>query len=153
MNKVILIGRLTKNPEIRYSQSSEPLAISRYTIAINRKYKKDSEQEADFINCVVFGKAAEFSEKFFKKGMMIAVTGRLQVNSWEDQNNQKRWSTDVIVEEQEFTESKASFESRNNSQFENTESKKPSFEQNKKTSKPEGFQAIEEVLDDEDLPF
>lgn len=112
MNKVILMGRLTQNPEVRYSQAAEPLAIARYTLAVNRRFKRQGEPDADFINCVSFGKLAEFAEKYYKKGQMVSIVGRLQVRSWEDQNGQKRWSTDVVVEEQYFAESKTAFESR-----------------------------------------
>ena len=106
MNKVILMGRLVRDPEVRYSQGNEPLAIARYTLAVNRRFKKQGEQEADFINCLAFGKAGEFAEKYFKKGQQVSVVGRIQVRSWEDQGGQKRWSTDVVIEEQYFAESK-----------------------------------------------
>ena len=104
MNKVILMGRLVKEPEVRYSQGTEPLAIARYTLAVNRRFKRQGEPEADFIPCVAFGKAGEFAEKYFKKGQMVSVVGRLQVRSWDDNESKKRWSTDVIVEEQYFAE-------------------------------------------------
>ncbi len=112
MNKVILMGRLVKDPEVRYSQSGEPIAVARYTLAVNRRFRKEGEQEADFINCVAFRKNGEFAERFLKKGMQILITGSLQVRSWDDQQGQRHWSTEVVVEEQQFTESKASFESR-----------------------------------------
>lgn len=150
MNKVILMGRLTKDPEIRYSQSSnDPLAIARYTVAVNRRFKREGEQDADFIQCVVFGKPAEFAERYFKKGMMVCVSGRIQVSSWDDQSGQKRWSTEVVVDEQEFAESKASFQSRNNNDSFSSEPRTPA----KSSSEPEGFSAISETIDDEDLPF
>lgn len=110
MNKVILMGRLTADPEVRYSQSAEPLAVTRFSIAVDRRFKRDGEPTADFVNCVSFGKTGEFTGKYFKKGMMISVVGRLQVRNWEDNNGQKRVSTDVVVEEQYFAESKAAFE-------------------------------------------
>ena len=106
MNKVILMGRLAREPEVRYSQGTEPLAIARYTLAVNRRFKRQGEPEADFINCVAFGKTGEFAEKYFKKGQMVSVVGRLQVRSWDDNEGKKRWSTDVIVEEQYFAEGK-----------------------------------------------
>ena len=135
MNKVILMGRLVRDPEVRYTQSGEPVAVARYTLAVNRRFKGQGEQDADFINCVAFGKNAEFSEKYLKKGQLISIVGRLQVRSWDDQNGQKRWSTDVVVEEQYFAESKSSFEGRS-------------------TSQPaEGFYPIDESVEDEDLPF
>lgn len=111
MNKVILMGRLTKDPEVRYAQGSEPLAVARYTLAVNRRFKRQGEQDADFIGCVAFGKAGEFAEKYFKKGQMVGVVGRLQVRSWDDNEGKRHWTTEVVVEEQHFAESRASFES------------------------------------------
>ena len=146
MNKVILIGRLTKDPEVRYSQASEPLAICRYTLAVNRRFKRDGDANADFINCVVFGKQGEFAEKYFKKGMQISVVGRIQVNSYDDKEGQRKWSTDIVVEEQEFTESKSSFENR-----EKSFSSGYNIKSNSDNS--EGFSTIAESIDDEDLPF
>lgn len=108
MNKVILIGRLTRDPEVRYSQGEKPTAIARYSLAVDRRFKKDGEQSADFINCVAFGKAGEFAEKYFKKGTKIAVEGRIQTGSYENKDKQKVFTTDVIIENQEFAESKAS---------------------------------------------
>ena len=99
MNKVILMGRLTREPEVRYSNGAEPLAVARYTLAVNRRFKRKDEPEADFIPCVAFGKSGEFAEKYFRKGQLVAVTGRLQVRSWEDNEGKKRWTTEVIVEE------------------------------------------------------
>ena len=106
MNKVILMGRLVRDPEVRYSQGAEPLAVARYTLAVNRRFKRQGEQDADFIGCVAFGKAGEFAEKYFKKGQMVSIIGRLQVRSWDDNEGKKRWSTDVVVEEQYFAEAK-----------------------------------------------
>lgn len=111
MNKVILMGRLTKDPEVRYSQGNEPVAVARYTLAVNRRFKQQGEQDADFIGCVAFGKAGEFAEKYFKKGQLVSIVGRLQVRSWDDNEGKKRYATDVVVEEQYFAESKASAES------------------------------------------
>ena len=82
MNKVILMGRLVKEPDVRYSKGPEPLAVARYTLAVNRRFKRQGEPEADFINCVAFGKLGEFAERYFTKGQMISITGRLQVRSW-----------------------------------------------------------------------
>jgi len=150
MNKAIIMGRLTKDPEIRYSQSNEPLCIARYTIAVNRRFKRDGEPDADFIPCVAFGKAGEFAERYLKKGMMVCVSGRIQVRSWEDNQGQKRWSTEVVLEEQDFAESKASFQSRGGADMPVSADigaiSAPSRE-------PEGFAAISETIDDEDLPF
>jgi single-strand DNA-binding protein len=105
MNKVILSGRLTRDVETRYSGE---MAIARYTLAVYRRFKKDGEQSADFINCVAFGKAGEFAEKYFRKGMKVAITGRIQTGSYTNKDGQKVYTTDVIIEEQEFAESKAS---------------------------------------------
>lgn len=110
MNKVQLVGRLTKEPEIRYSQSAEPVAITRFSVAVSRKFKKDGEPDADFINCISFGKTAEFIGKYFNKGRMIGVVGCIRTNSWTDNNGQKRKSTEVQVEEAEFLEKKESLD-------------------------------------------
>lgn len=108
MNKVILMGRLTKDPEVRYSQGENPMAIARYSIAVDRRGGRNNTdgQTADFINCVAFGKAAEFTEKYLRKGTKIAVTGRIQTGSYTNKDGVKVYTTDVVVEEQEFAESK-----------------------------------------------
>lgn len=106
MNKVILIGRLTRNPEIRCSQGEETLIIAKYTLAVTKKFKK-KDDEVDFINCVAFGKLAEIAEKYLSKGKMICVVGRLQTRSW-DENGQKHWITEIIVDEYYFVEPKVS---------------------------------------------
>lgn len=139
MNKVILMGRLARNPEVRYSQGSEPLAIARYTLAVNRRMKKNGETEADFINCVAFGKSGEFAEKYFKKGQMVSIIGRLQVRSWEDNEGKKRWTTEVIVEEQYFAEGKKN----SNAAAPKEGGQAPA----------DGFYPIDETIEDEDLPF
>ena len=147
MNKVVLLGRLAQDPEIRYTQSNEPLCIARYSVAVNRKFKREGEPDADFIPCVAFGRAGEFAEKYFKKGMMVCVSGRIQVRSWEDQQGQKRWSTEIVLEEQDFAESKASFQARGGSDAP-VDTSQPQTQ-----GEPEGFAAISETIDDEDLPF
>ena len=106
MNKVILMGRPTADPEIWYGTGENSLAIGRYTLAVNRRFIKDGEQEADFIRCVAFGKAAEFVEKWIKKGTKIVVTGRIQTGSYTNQEGAKIYTTEVVIEEQEFAESK-----------------------------------------------
>lgn len=106
MNKVILMGRPTADPEIRYGTGENPLVIGRYTLAVNRRFVKDGEQEADFIRCVAFAKAAEFAEKWIKKGTKIVVTGRIQTGSYTNQEGVKIYTTEVVVEDQEFAESK-----------------------------------------------
>ena len=107
MNKVILIGRLTRDPEIRYSQSGDgQMAVARYTLAVDRRFNRNDNQAADFISCVAFGKSAEFAEKYLKQGTKIAITGRIQTGSYTNKDGNKVYTTDVVVEEQEFTESK-----------------------------------------------
>ncbi|MBQ5676187.1 MAG: single-stranded DNA-binding protein [Lachnospiraceae bacterium] len=112
MNKVILMGRLTRDPEVRYSQGETPLAIARYSLAVDRRGNRNSQdgQTADFINCVAFGRAGEFAEKYFRKGTKILITGRIQTGSYTNKDGVKVYTTDVVVEEQEFAESKASSE-------------------------------------------
>lgn len=110
MNKVIMTGRLVADPEVRYSQGAESTAVARYRLAVDRRFKRDGEQSADFIPCVAFGKAGEFAEKYFKKGMKIGVVGRIQTGSYTNKDGQKVYTTDVIVEEQEFCESKGNNE-------------------------------------------
>lgn len=131
MNKVILMGRLTRDPEIRTGETP----VARYTLAVDRRVKKDAEQTADFIDCVVFGKDAEFAENYLKKGTKIAVTGRIQTGSYTKQDGTKVYTTDVVIYEQEFAESKAA----GNSQ--------PSEAANG------GFMAVPDDLNGEGLPF
>lgn len=108
MNKVMLFGRLTRDPDVRYSQGEQKMAIARYTLAVNRRFHKDSEQSADFIGCVAFGKQAEFAEKYLCQGMQIAICGRIQTGSYTNKDGQKVYTTDVVIEEQYFAESKSS---------------------------------------------
>ena len=106
MNKVILMGRLTKDPDVRYTQGQKPVCIARYTLAVDRRYKRENEPTADFIPCVCFGKGGEFVEKYLKKGTKIVIAGRIQTGSYNDRSGQKVYYTEVVVEEQEFAESK-----------------------------------------------
>ncbi len=106
MNKVILMGRLTRDPEVRYSQGASQTAICRYSLAVDRRFKREGEPDADFFNCTVFGKGAEFAEKYFRQGTKILVTGRIQQDNYTNREGQKVYSVQVIVEEQEFAESK-----------------------------------------------
>ena len=109
MNKVVLMGRLTRDPEVRYSQGENALAIARYTLAVDRRFNRNNDdQSADFIGCVAFGRAGEFAEKYFRKGTKIAVTGRIQTGSYTNKDGVRVYTTDVVVEEQEFAESKNS---------------------------------------------
>lgn len=139
MNKVILMGRLTRDPEVRYSQGAEPKAIARYSLAVNRRFKRQGEQDADFIPCVAFGKQGEFAEKYLSKGRLIAVSGRLQVRNWDDNNGNKRTTIEVVVEEQYFAESKKS-NAENGRKREND-------------GIVEGFYPIDDSVEDDDLPF
>lgn len=135
MNKVIMMGRLTKDPEVRYSGE---MAIARYSLAVDRKFKREGEPTADFINCVTFGKNGEFAEKYLRKGMKIAVTGRIQTGSYKDKDGKTVYTTDIVVEEHEFAESKGTA---------TNESEVPTF-------KPDanGFMSIPDGIEEE-LPF
>ena len=108
MNKVILMGRLTKDPEVRYSQGETPMAVARYTLAVDRRQVRNNnnEQTADFINCVAFGRAGEFAERYLRKGTKIAITGRIQTGSYTNKDGVRVYTTDIVVEDQEFAESK-----------------------------------------------
>lgn len=108
MNKVILMGRLTKDPDVRNTGDDSSKAVAKYTLAVDRRFKRDGEDNADFINCTVFGKGAEFAEKYLSKGIKLVVTGRIQTGSYTNKEGQRVYTTDVIVEEQEFAESKNS---------------------------------------------
>lgn len=142
MNKVIIMGRLTRDPEIRYSQGENSLAIGRFTLAVDRRFKRDGDQQtADFISCLSFGKVAEFEEKYFKQGTKVIITGRIQTGNYTNKDGQKVYTTEVVVEEQEFAEGKKDGES--SSQGGSRPS--PSDANN-------GFMNIPEGLDEE-LPF
>lgn len=156
MNKVILMGRLTRSPEVRYSQGAEPVAVARYTLAVNRRFKRKDEPEADFIPCVAFGESGEFAEKYFRKGQLVSIVGRLQVRSWEDNEGKKRWTTEVIVEEQYFAESKKN----SNAAAPKEGGQAPAdgfYPSEPQAAAPEGWFAVQtsgdESVEDEDLPF
>ncbi|MCI9417386.1 MAG: single-stranded DNA-binding protein [Eubacterium sp.] len=145
MNKVILMGRLTRDPEIRYSQGEQSTAVARYTLAVDRRFRRDGDQQtADFIGCVAFGRQGEFAEKYLRKGIKIAVVGRIQTGSYTNRDGQKVYTTDVVVEEQEFAESKASGES--NGGFVPADRPSPSV------AAGDGFMNIPDGIDEE-LPF
>ena len=148
MNKVILMGRLTRDPEVRYSQGANSLAIARYTLAVDRRFRREGEATADFINCVAFGKQAEFSERYLRQGVKIAVTGRIQTGSYTNRDGQKVYTTDVVVEEQEFAESKGSADvNRGNGGFQAAApAPTPAFDAG------DGFMNIPDGIDEE-LPF
>ena len=142
MNKVILIGRLTKDPDIRYTQGQNSMCIARYSLAVDRRGK---EKGADFINCVAFGKGGEFAEKYLKKGTKIAITGRLQTGSYKNRDGQTVYTTDVVIEEQEFCESKGG------SQQNAPATAQPTAPEPQQ-SEIDGFMSIPEGIDEE-LPF
>lgn len=127
MNKVILMGRLTADPEISYTKGNEQTAVARYQLAVKRKFSREGEANADFIRCVVFGKNAEFTEKYLRKGLKIIIVGRIQTGSYTNQEGQKIYTTDIVVEEQEFAESKAVNEERAASAASQTATEKDGF--------------------------
>lgn len=149
MNKAILMGRLTRDPEIRYSQGADgSTAIARYTVAVDRRRKTNgdgTEQTADFIGCVAFGRSAEFAEKYLHQGTKVIVTGRIQTGSYTNKDGQKVYTTEVIVEEQEFAESKASASS-------NEATYAPSRPE-PSAAAGDGFMNIPDGVEDEGLPF
>ena len=136
MNKAILVGRLTRDPEVRYSQDENATAVARYTVAVDRRFKRDGEPTADFIRCLVFGRAAEFAEQYFRQGMRVSISGRIQTGSYTNKDGVKVYTTEVIVEEQEFAESRTEQE-RNKAQG---------------ADEGDGFMNIQDDIDNE-LPF
>ena len=140
MNRVILMGRLTRDPDIRYTSGENSMAVARYTLAIDRAIKKQGEQSADFINCVAFSKAAEFAEKYFRQGMRVLVSGRLQTGSYTNREGQKVYTTDVILDSQEFADSKG-------------ESAGGGSKKQEANVDADGFMNIPDGVDDEGLPF
>lgn len=160
MNKVILIGRLTRNPNVSYSQGENATCVARYTLAVDRRFRREGGQDADFISCVAFGRQGEFAEKYLKQGTKIAVTGRIQTGSYVNREGVKVYTTDVVIEEQEFAESKAA--AANNAGFQSgyqaptyKEAPKPAPAQPNPANAsgaPDGFMTIPEGIDEE-LPF
>lgn len=149
MNKVILMGRLTRDPEVRYSAGENALAIARYALAVDRRFRRE-EATADFINCVSFGKTAEFAERYFHKGIRITVCGRIQTGSYTNREGQKVYTTEVVVEEQEFAESRAA-----NQQYmaENVpQMQQPAEMPTPSAASADGFMNIPDGIDEE-LPF
>lgn len=142
MNKVVLMGRLTADPEVRYSQGEKATAIARFSLAVNRRFVKDGEQSADFINCVAFGKTGEFMEKYFRKGNRIALSGRIQTGSYTNKDGNKVYTTDIMVEEVEFCESKGSTNAGN----------QPQGRPSPSTASSDGFMSIPDGIEEE-LPF
>lgn len=143
MNRVILCGRVVREPEIRYSQTANgSMAVARYTLAVDRAFKKEGEQAADFINCIAFGKNGEFAEKYLRQGIKIAVTGRIQTGSYTNKDGNKVYTTDVVVEECEFAESK------------NANGSSPAPSPRPQASVPnDGFMSLPLGVEDEGLPF
>ena len=151
MNRVILLGRLARDPEVRYTQSAEPLAVCRFAVAVERPYsrnRQENESTADFINCVCFGKRGESINQYFRKGNRIAVQGRLQVSNYTDQQGNKRSSTDVVVEDFEFVESRNERANSSEGGF----NPAPAPQSSVAPAPSAGF-SIDSDAEDEDLPF
>ena len=146
MNLVILKGRLTRDPEVRYSQGATPMATAKYCLAIDRKFKREGEASADFINCVAFGKQGEFAEKYLRQGMQILVKGRIHTGSYINKDGKKVSTTDVVLEEHEFCESKGS--SQNNNPTPNVQAGKSPFG----PADSNGFMSVPDNIDEE-VPF
>lgn len=145
MNKVILMGRLTRDPSISYTQANsaqESTCVARYALAVDRRFNRDGERKADFISCVAFGRQAEFAEKYLRKGTKIAITGRIQTGSYTNRDGQKVYTTEVVVEEQKFAESKGS---GSGSSQQNVPQQSPDVG-------PDGFMNIPDGIEEE-LPF
>ena len=145
MNKVILMGRLTRDPDIRYSTGESATAVARYTLAVDRRFRREGDQTADFIGCVAFGRNAEFAEKYLHQGTKIVAVGRIQTGSYTNRDGQKVYTTDVVVEEQEFAESKAA-------SAEHTASFAPADRPSPSNAVNDGFMNIPDGIDEE-LPF
>lgn len=148
MNKVILMGRLTRDPELRYSQGERSMAIARYTLAIDRRGRKNqdgNEQTADFINCVAFDRAGEFAEKYFRQGMRVLITGRIQTGSYTNKDGIKVYTTEIIIEDQEFADSKSA--SSGEGGYQPVSRPAPS------SAIGDGFMNIPDGVEDEGLPF
>ena len=150
MNKVILMGRLTRDPEVRYSQGDSASAVARYTLAVDRRFRREGDQQtADFINCVAFGRSAEFAERYLRQGTKIVATGRIQTGSYTNRDGVKVYTTDVVVEDQEFAESKAASASNSgyqNNSYQAAPAPSPSVDIG------DGFMNIPDGIDEE-LPF
>ena len=149
MNKVILMGRLTRDPEVRYSQGENAMAIARYTLAVDRRFNRNNgdEQTADFIGCVAFGKTGEFVEKYFRQGSKAVVCGRIQTDSYTNKDGQKVYTTDVVVEDQEFADSKGASGDSMGGGFTPASRPAPSM------AASDGFMNIPDGVEDEGLPF
>ena len=148
MNKVILMGRITRDPEVRYAQNGDKqMAIARFSLAVDRKVKAEGQQSADFINCVAFGKIGEFVEKYLVKGTKIALTGRIQTGSYTNKDNQKVYTTDIVAEEIEFAESKKGMSEADKNARDNASMQAAGI-----TTDEDGFMNIPDGIEEE-LPF
>ena len=143
MNKVVLMGRLTRDPEVRYTQGDNSMAIARYTMAVDRRFKREGEATADFVSCVAFGKAGEFAEKYFRQGLKVIISGRIQTGSYTNKEGKKVYTTDVVIEEQDFAESKGVAKESNQGNAQAAV---------QPTEDADGFMNIPEGIDEE-LPF
>lgn len=152
MNKVILMGRLTRDPEVRYSTGENALAIARYTLAVDRRFRRDGEASADFISCVCFGRSAEFAEKYFRQGLKIVVSGRIQTGSYTNRDGQKVYTTEVVVEEQEFVESKSNSSNSQQTPQQQAPRQQPNTGNQQNRYADDGFMNIPDGIDEE-LPF
>lgn len=145
MNKVILMGRLTRDPEMRNSNGESNTAIARYTLAVDRRYKREGDVTADFISCVAFGRSAEFAEKYFRQGLKVVITGRIQTGSYTNRDGNKVYTTDVVVEDQEFVEMRMAAAQRNREESSQERPEPMPVDENGFMTLPEDF--------DEELPF
>ena len=151
MNKAVLVGRLTRDPEVRYSQGDNTTAVARYTVAVDRRFKRDGEPTADFIPCVVFGRSAEFAEKYFRQGMRVSVSGRIQTGSYTNKDGNRVYTTDVVVEEQEFAESKAAASENAGGGYQQAGAAAPTRPEPTQAA-GDGFMNIPDAIEEE-LPF
>ena len=152
MNRVILMGRLTRDPEVRYSQVERSMAIARYTLAVDRRGRRNQdngEQSADFINCVAFDRAGEFAEKYFRQGMRVLVSGRLQTGSYVNKDGQKVYTTEVILDDQEFADSKGASSEMGGGYTQSAPAQRPA----PASAIGDGFMNIPDGVEDEGLPF
>ena len=152
MNRVILMGRLTRDPEDRYSQGERSMAIARYTLAVDRRGRRNQdngEQSADFINCVAFDRAGEFAEKYFRQGMRVLVSGRLQTGSYVNKDGQKVYTTEVILDDQEFADSKGASSEMGGGYTQSAPAQRPA----PASAIGDGFMNIPDGVEDEGLPF
>ena len=161
------MGRLTRDPEVRYSQGAEPMAIARYTLAVDRRGRREGDQTADFINCVAFSRNGEFAEKYMRQGMRMLITGRIQTGSYTNKDGQKVYTTDIVVEEQEFADSKGQDNGNGNGTYQGNQPSNGTFQANstfpgmqggyrqpaRNSTFGDGFMSIPDGVEDDGLPF